>query len=349
MARPARSDEEIDQLVWPAANAEQERNGAPPTNRAVAAAIRAQGHPISTEHVLNSLARWAQHQPQPLTVPREALPASLQQMLAGWLEEDRQKQRSELEARLAELTATNEDLAREALESEAQIATLQGQLAERVREHDTLAGHLAELTTGRDKIAADLQRERESLEQVRTQLVTADLRLRELETLRTNHEKLRGDFRAERDARIAAERVLAGEQATNTALNKQVTDLESREKGAVTEARDLKKQLTDLTGHLQQVESQRAQAVGQASAAQAALKQLMAELDHQRQDLVRAQAEKADAVRGAGIAEGARAGAKGRIEDLERALSQCQTKSEQLARENSTLAEQVRTLSPKKA
>jgi hypothetical protein len=58
--------------------------------------------------------------------------------------------------------------------------------------------------------------------------------------------------------------MLAGEQATNKALNKQVTDLESREKIAVTEARDLKKQLTDRTDYLQQVESQPAQAVGEA-------------------------------------------------------------------------------------
>ena len=317
MARPARSDEEIDQQVWPAATAEHERTGTAPKNRAVAAAIRAQGNPISTAHVLNSLARWTQRQPQQVTVPREALPAPLLQLLAGWLEEDRQRQRSELDARIVELTGTNEDLSREALESEAQIATLQGQLAERVREHDTLTGHLAELTAGRDKVAADLQRERASLEQLRTQLVTADLRLRELETLRTAHERLRGDFQAEREARIAAERMLAGEQATNKALNKQVTDLESREKSAVTEARDLKKQLTDRTDHLQQVESQRAQAVGEARAAQAALKQLTAELDHQRQDLLRAQAEKADAVRGAGVAEGARASAEKRIQELE--------------------------------
>ena len=93
-----------------------------------------------------------------------------------------------------------------------------------MREHDTLAGHLAELTAGRDKITADLQRERETLEQLRTQLVTADLRLRELEPLRADHEKLRGDFQAERDARIAAERVLAGEQATDKALSKQATE-----------------------------------------------------------------------------------------------------------------------------
>lgn len=318
MARPARSDEEIDQLVWPAANAEHERTGSAPKNRTVASAIRAQGNPISTAHVLNSLARWAQRQPQQVTVPRETLPAPLLQMLAGWLVEDRQRQCSELDARIGELTATNEDLAREGLESEAQIATLQAQLTERMREHDTLAGHLAELTAGRDKVASDLQRERESLEVLRTQLITANLRLREIETLRADHVKLRGDFQTERDARIATERVLAGEQATNKALSKQVTDLESREKSAVSEARDLKKQLTDRTDHLQQVESQRAQAVGEARAAQAALKQLTAELDHQRQDLVRAHAEKADAVRGAGVAEGERASAEKRIQELER-------------------------------
>jgi hypothetical protein len=61
-----------------------------------------------------------------------------------------------MHARVAELTATNEDLAREALDSEAQIAALQSQLAERVREHDALAGHLAELTAGREKLAEDL-------------------------------------------------------------------------------------------------------------------------------------------------------------------------------------------------
>ena len=334
MARPARSDEEIDQLVWPAASAEQERTGTPPKNRAVAAAIRAQGNPISTAHVLNSLARWTQRQPQQVTVPRETLPAPLLHMLAGWLEEDRQRQRSELDARITELTATNEDLAREALESEAQITTLQGQLAERVREHDTLAGHLAELTAGRDKITADLQRERETLEQLRTQLVTADLRLRELEPLRADHEKLRVDFQAERDARIAAERLLAGEQATNKALTKQATDLESREKTAVSEARDLRKQLAELTDHLQKVESQRAQAVGEAGAAQGALKQLTTELDHQRQDLGRAQAEKADAVRAAGVAEGARARAEERIDELESSLKQCQELRERLEHEN---------------
>lgn len=61
---------------------------------------------------------------------------------------------------------------------------------------------------------------------------------------------------------------------------------------------------------------------------------------------MRAQVEKADAVQAARVAAGERASAKGRIEELERELSQCETKSEQLVRENSTLAEQVRTLSP---
>ena len=37
-----------------------------------------------------------------LTDPPEALPAPLLHMLAGWLEEDRQRQRSELDARIGE-------------------------------------------------------------------------------------------------------------------------------------------------------------------------------------------------------------------------------------------------------
>lgn len=343
MARPARLDEEIDQLVWPAANAEQERTGTPPKNRAVAAAIRAQGNPISTAHVLNSLARWSQRQPQQATLPREALPAPLLQMLAGWIEEDRQRQRSELEVRIAELTATNEDLAREGLESEAQIATLQGQLAERVREHDTLAGHSAELTAGRDKLAEELQRERETVEQLRTKLVTADLRMQEFEALRADHDKLREDFRAERDARIQAERELAGERATREAFGRQVTDLDAREKTAVSESRELRKQLSELTDHLQKVESQRAQAVGEASAAQGALRQLTAEIEHQRQDLLGTQAERAEAVRAAGAAAAGLARAEREIQELQSALAACRTEHERLVRENSMLTEQMRT------
>lgn len=155
-----------------------------------------------------------------------------------------------------------------------------------------------------------------------------------LDTLRADHEQLRHEFQAERDARMEAVRDLSGERATTAALTKQVADLESREKTAVSEARELRKQLAQLTDHVQKVESQRAQAVGEAGAAQRSLKQLTTELDHQRADLVRGQAEKADAVRVAGVAEGERASAQKRIQDLERALTECQQERERVVREN---------------
>lgn len=334
MPRPARLDEEIDALVWPVADEELARTGKAPRNHAVATAIRAQGNPIGTAHVMHSLGRWTQRQPQRVTVPSEPLPPELLRMLAGWLEQDRQAQRAELDVRITELVATNEDLAREALGSEADITALQTQLAERGSAHDTLAGQLAELTRGRDTIVEALRKERETVEQLRTKLVTADLRVKELDTLRADHEQLRQELQAERDARIQAERNLSGERATKDALTKQVTDLESREKTAVSDARVLQKRVSELTDHLQTVESQRAQAVGEASAAQGALKQLTTELDHQRADLVRGQSEKADAVRAAGVAEGERVSAQKRVQDLETALIQCQQERERVVREN---------------
>jgi chromosome segregation ATPase len=343
--RPARTDEEIDELVWPVAG-ELLGNQKRPTNRVVAQAVRAQGNPISTVHVQSSLGRWSKRQPQQVTVPSEPIPAPLLQLLAGWLEQDRLAQRTELDARIAELVATNDDLGREALENEAEIAALQAHLAERVREHDTLAGHLAELTAGRDKLVEDLQRERETVEQLRTKLVTADLRVQEFEALRADHDKLRDNFQVERDARIQAERELAGERATREALGRQVTDLEAREKSAVSESRELRKQLSELTDHLQKVESQRAQAVGEASTAQGALKQLTTELEHQREDLLREKAEKIEAVRAAGAAQANLARAEREIHELNSALTSCRTEHERLVRENSTLLEQVRALSP---
>jgi chromosome segregation ATPase len=76
------------------------------------------------------------------------------------------------------------------------------------------------------------------------------------------------------------------------------------------------------------------------------LKQLTTELEHQRQDLGRAQAEKADAVRAAGVAEGVRARAEERIDELDISLKQCQEVRERLGSENRSLVEQVRTLPP---
>jgi hypothetical protein len=61
-------------------------------------------------------------------------------------------------------------------------------------------------------------------------------------------------------------------------------------------------------------------------------------LEHQREDLVRGQSEKADAVRAAGVAEGVRASAEKRLQDLETALAQCQQGREQLALDNKRLA-----------
>jgi len=342
MARPARTDEDIDALVWPVADEQSElATGELPTNRAVAAAVRARGNPISTAHVMKSLGRWAERRPQRVTVPSEPLPPELLRMLAGWLEHDRQGNRAELDARITGLTATNEDLAREALENEAELAILQAQLAEQARERDTLAGQLAEVNAGRGKLAEELQDERETVEQLRTKLVTADLRVQELDTLRADHAQLRKDFQGERDARIKAEKDLSGERATKEALTRQVADLEAREKTAVAEARELRKQLAERTEHLQTVESQRAQAVGEAGAAQGALKQLTIELEHQRQDFVRAQTEKAEAVRTAGVADGARASAEKRVQELESALTQCQQERERLAGENGRLKGQA--------
>lgn len=334
--RPPREDKEIDELVWPVIEKLRDpETGKLPPQRAVAADVRRQGEPISAAHVQSSMARWTQHQPPRVAPPTEPLPPAFVQTMAGLLESDRREQRRELEARNAELTASNEDLTREDLQHQAQLAALQAQLEERDREQATLSGQLTEVTAARDKLTEELKVERETAKQLRNELATANLRAQQLEPLRADHDRLQADFHLQREALIKAE-------TANHALNQRIADLERRETTAVDEVQALRKRLGELTDHLQRVESQRAEAVGKAGAAEGALSQLTTELAHQREDLLREKADKAEAVRGAGAAEGSLAAARAEIQQLQTDLTECRGDREHLIRENSTLTEQLR-------
>lgn len=209
--------------------------GGKPTARA----LREQLGGGSMATVLRLMQVWQTGQIKP-AAEEVTLPPALTRALSDFIAQTVAGAKSALEAELTEKQVAQADLI---AENERQTSTikLQAQALESAQaEAAELNGRLQTLADDLAAVRAEAVQERAGAERARTELAKAELRLEAVPRIEAELEKLQASLQTERDARAAAERSLAAEQAKAEGLADRVGDLQTRlgaAEGQITEAR----------------------------------------------------------------------------------------------------------------
>lgn len=269
--------------------------GGKPTARA----LREQLGGGSMATVLRLMQTWQAGQIKP-SAEEITLPPALTRALADYIAQAVAGAKASLEADLAEKTVAQTDLISES-ERRAETIELQAQALESaVAEAAELNGRLQTLAADLEAVRAEAAQERAGAERARTELAKAELRLEAVPRIEAELEKLQTSLQTERDARAAAERSLAAEQARAAGLADRVEDLKARLGAAehqVTEARAV---------------AEKAQAAQLAATEKAAkdLEAVRAAAEKAQAALVERTAKEAEALRITGAAEVSRLSAE---------------------------------------
>ena len=197
--------------------------GGKPTSRAVRERL---GNIGSMGTVNRFLQQWkASHERKATNAL--ALPATLQNSILDFMEQELAMSRAALEAELAEQQQEASDLAAENERQTELIERLGEQVAGLGEERAAAEGKAAQLAADLEAAHAEAGAERQAAEHARTELAKALLRLEAMPRLVEDLENSRAEAAGERAARIEAERSTA-------VLESQKSDLQSRLGAAAT-------------------------------------------------------------------------------------------------------------------
>lgn len=167
---------------------------------------------------------------QPAAVPE--LPAALVRAFREAMDGVRAEAQAALKWQLAAAQSEAKELARAGSEVEANLAELESVHASLGAECDQLLGRFNALEEEHKRCKQELTEEKRAAEKTRLDLRDAQLQREaaqaQLEQLRADAAKLQESLDAERSARVAAERELAGALAVRDALSERVSDTKAR-------------------------------------------------------------------------------------------------------------------------